>query len=190
MSEERKKAVSLRLSTADLRKIKRISERLEVRDSDVIRFAVKAMLARLSPLSDPAICGRSLVPLLLDSGTELMRHFDLDAEKLDKVVNTGVAEAAKRVEIDDLHILAMIGGELGERVASMPLAPTLMSGAHPAPGYQANGRALLGLPERRGNGMRHYLYEKYMRQPAPAPNSLLAANSAVNGLEARSVGKR
>jgi Arc/MetJ-type ribon-helix-helix transcriptional regulator len=42
--ENRKQAVSIRMSASDVRKIKRLAERLGVRDSDIIRFAVKSML--------------------------------------------------------------------------------------------------------------------------------------------------
>ena len=50
--DSRKQAVSIRMSAADIRSVKRLAERLGVRDSDVIRFAVKVMLGRLAPLHD------------------------------------------------------------------------------------------------------------------------------------------
>ena len=65
MPAGRKKAVSLRLSASDLTKIRRVAKRLDVRDSDVIRFAIKNLLVRLSPLTDPSLTGSALVPLFL-----------------------------------------------------------------------------------------------------------------------------
>ena len=53
--DSRKQAVSIRMSAADIRSVKRLAERLGVRDSDVIRFAVKVMLGRLAPLHDPGV---------------------------------------------------------------------------------------------------------------------------------------
>ena len=47
MVEGRKQAVSIRMNATDVRKVKKLASRLGVRDSDVIRFAVKNMLARL-----------------------------------------------------------------------------------------------------------------------------------------------
>ena len=45
----RKKAVSIRMSPGDIRDVKRLADRLQVRESDVIRFAVKSALMRLEP---------------------------------------------------------------------------------------------------------------------------------------------
>ena len=75
VSGTRKQAVSIRMSRSDVRHIKRLAERLGARDSDVIRFAIKQMLAQLAPLQDPGVGGRGLVPVFLESGPELMRHF-------------------------------------------------------------------------------------------------------------------
>ncbi len=99
----------MRVSVADLRKIKCIAQRLSARESEVLRFAIKTMLSRLSLLSDPAIRGRSLLPLFIDPTKELAAHFDLDASKLDELINGGVDEDAKRVPLDDLHGIAMNG---------------------------------------------------------------------------------
>src|SRR5882762_169881 len=57
--DQRKQAVSIRLGESDIRNIKRIAKRLGVRDSDIIRFALKATLSRIAPLCDPAIRGRT-----------------------------------------------------------------------------------------------------------------------------------
>ena len=67
MIESRKQAVSIRMSPADLRKVKDLARRLSARDSDVIRFAVKAMLGRLAPLFDQQSRGRALVPALVEA---------------------------------------------------------------------------------------------------------------------------
>src|ERR1700690_4006137 len=96
-SDTRKQAVSIRMSRSDVRNIKRLAERLGARDSDVIRFAIKLMLGRLAPLQDPTVSGRSLVPVFIESGPELMRHFELDAARLSSIINDGVEES-RRVE--------------------------------------------------------------------------------------------
>ena len=41
MVDSRKQAISIRMNGADVRKVKKLAQRLAVRDSDVIRFAVK-----------------------------------------------------------------------------------------------------------------------------------------------------
>lgn len=160
MHTGRKKAVSLRLNVADIKRIKRISQKLGVRDSDVIRYAIKNLLFKLSPLSDPAVKGRSLVPLFLEGGAEIVNHFDLDAQRLGAIINEDV-DASQAVSLEDLHLIAMTGGmDSGTRI----------NGAPPA---RVNGGALNGAQasvqhkpppqgERRSNPMRRYLYDKYL----------------------------
>jgi len=81
--DQKKQAVSIRLGESDIRNIKRIAQRLGVRDSDIIRFAIKSTLNRIAPLCDAAIRGRNLVPVLVESGDELIRYFELDAFRLE-----------------------------------------------------------------------------------------------------------
>ncbi|MDB6102105.1 MAG: hypothetical protein JWO52_2104 [Gammaproteobacteria bacterium] len=108
MVEGRKQAVSIRMNGGDVRKVKRLASRLGVRDSDVIRFAVKNMLARLGPLYDPEVHGRNLVPVFVESGAELLRFFEIDASKLEAIINQGV-DAERRVDRDDIALLALTG---------------------------------------------------------------------------------
>lgn len=106
MTDSRRRAVSIRLANADIRNIKRFAKRLGVRDSDIVRFAIKSTFARLAPLCDPAIRGRSLVPVLVEAGDELIRHFELDAFQLEAIVNDQV-EPAEQVEREDIALLSM-----------------------------------------------------------------------------------
>ena len=162
MVEQRKQAVSIRLSDGDVRNIKRLAQRLAVRDSDIIRFAIKSMLNRVSPLCDDAIRGRNLVPVLVESGDELIRYFELDAYRLDSIINER-AGAAARVDRDDIALLAMSG--LREEY----LAMRMQGGVD---------IALDGVTASRS--LRNYLYEKYvyrneqLRRVEQAPASLSA----------------
>jgi Arc/MetJ-type ribon-helix-helix transcriptional regulator len=103
-----KKAVSIRMSRNDIRHIKQLAERLGARESDVIRFAIKTMLEQLAPLQDPKARGRTLVPVFVESGADLVRHFELDAGTLSGIINDGV-EDERRVEPDDIQLIAMSG---------------------------------------------------------------------------------
>jgi hypothetical protein len=141
--DNRKQAVSIRLGESDLRNIKRLAQRLGVRDSDVIRFAIKSMINRISPLCDAAITGRNLMPVLVESGDELMRYFELDAYRLEGIINEGAGEDS-RVDRDDIALLAMSG--LREQYLVMRL----------------NGN---GSPNEAGapkHSLRVYLYDKYI----------------------------
>jgi len=151
--ESRKQAVSIRMNTADVRKVKRLAQRLGVRDSDVIRFAVKCMLARLGPLYDPQVRGRNLVPVFVESGAELLRFFDLDAARLETIINED-ADAARRVDRDDIALLALTGGQ-------EPYAALMLSELNRD---DRGGRSRAG---ELSDSLRNYLYEKYVyRVPA------------------------
>ncbi len=142
MIDQRKQAVSIRLGEGDLRNIKRVAHRLGVRDSDIIRFAIKTMLNRIAPLCDEAINGKNLVPVLVESGDELIRYFELDAYRLDKIINEG---AGTRVERDDIALLAMSG------LREQYLVMRMQGGA--AMSHEAS------TPTR---SLRSYLYDKYV----------------------------
>jgi (2Fe-2S) ferredoxin len=146
--DQRKQAVSIRLGDSDIRNIKRIAKRLGVRDSDIIRFAIKATLSRIAPLCDPGIQGRNLVPVLVESGDELIRYFELDAFRLENIINEHVKEGSQ-VERDDIALLAMSG--LREEYLVMRLK-------------DGNGPSVD--PVSTGYSLRRYLYDKYVYRNA------------------------
>jgi hypothetical protein len=147
--DSRKQAVSIRMNSADVRKVKKLAQRLAVRDSDVIRFAVKCMLTRLGPLYDAEIKGRNLVPVFVESGAELLRFFDLDASRLESIINDDV-DVARRVERDDIALLALTGGQ--EPYAALLLSELYRDERTDAPGELASS-------------LRQYLYDKYVYRP-------------------------
>jgi hypothetical protein len=162
--DSRKQAVSIRMSAADIRSVKRLAERLGVRDSDVIRFAVKVMLGRLAPLHDLGVKGKSLVPVFVESGTDIFRHFELDAMRLDSIINQGADEDA-RVDSDDIQLIAMSGIQQSYarlRLSSIGHAPK-HNGNGNGNGHDKAGRAgKAGEEDELGNSLRKYLYEKYV----------------------------
>lgn len=144
MIEQRKQAVSIRLGETDVRNVKRMARRLGVRDSDIIRFAIKSMLSRISPLCDESINGRNLVPVLVESGDELIRYFELDAFRLESIINQHAVEDL-RVDRDDIALLAMSG--LREQYLVMRMK-------------DGNGAAVESAAPARS--LRNYLYDKYV----------------------------
>ena len=169
--ESRKQAVSIRMSSADVRKIKRLAERLGVRDSDIIRFAVKSMMGKLAPLHDPMIRGRSLMPVFLDYGQELAHHFDLDAARLESIINEQ-ADEKTRVDREDIQLLALSGfGRPYARWSIEPRAvrPQVASADDSSPGKErkaegVNGKARHFEVDEDGKSvsLRAYLFEKYL----------------------------
>lgn len=147
MVEGRKQAVSIRMNVADIRKVKRLAIRLGVRDSDVIRFAVKSTLAKLGPLYDAEVQGRNLVPVFVEWGVELLRFFDLDAARLEAIINDGL-EPEARVDRDDIALLALTGSQ--EPYAALKLSALDRT--------ERRGQSPADLAE----SLRRYLYAKYL----------------------------
>ena len=135
------------MNSTDVRKVKKVASRLGVRDSDVIRFAVKSMLARLGPLYDPEAHGRNLVPVFVESGAELLRFFEIDASRLEAIINGGV-DIERRVERDDIALLALTGSQ--EPYAALKLSELDRS--------ERRERSPAELSE----SLRQYLYAKYV----------------------------
>lgn len=141
------------MNGSDVRRVKKLAARLGVRDSDVIRFAVKSMLAKLGPLYDSEVHGRNLVPVFVESGAELLRFFEIDAAKLETIINNGV-EAERRVERDDIALLALTSAQ--EPYAALKLSE-----------LEQNERPRRG-PAELLESLREYLYAKYVYRPASA----------------------
>lgn len=153
MGEGRKKTVSIRMNATDVRKVKKLAVRLGVRDSDVIRFAVKSMLAKLGPLYDAEAHGRNLLPVFVESGAELLRFFDIDASKLEAIINNGVRDD-RRVDRDDIALLALTS--MQEPYAALKLSE-LDRAERP---HQSPAELL--------ESLRQYLYAKYVYGVAAA----------------------
>jgi hypothetical protein len=135
------------MNSTDVRKVKKVASRLGVRDSDVIRFAVKSMLARLGPLYDPEAHGRNLVPVFVESGADLLRFFEIDASRLEAIINGGV-DIERRVDRDDIALLALTGSQ--EPYAALKLSELDRT--------ERRERSPAELSE----SLRQYLYAKYV----------------------------
>src|ERR1700752_5118285 len=159
--DSRKQAVSIRMTAADVRNVKRLAKRFGVGDSDILRFAVKVMLRRLAPLHEPQGRGRSLVPVFVESGSEIFRFFELDAMRLDSIINEGVDESS-RVEHEDIQLIAMSGIQQSyARLRLSSIGVNKVNGA--LNGKNAAGRAEGSAEEEElGSSLRRYLYEKYV----------------------------
>jgi DNA-binding MltR family transcriptional regulator len=156
----RKRAVSIRMNANDIGNVKKLAQRLGVRDSDVIRCAVKMMMAKLGPLADTTVRGRNLVPVLMESGGDLLRHFDIDAVRLESIINDGVNEGAQ-VEHDDVQLIAMNG--MQRSYIKLRLS-ALNNAQQPESDPQRNN------VERLDESLRQYLFDKYVYRTGLAGN--------------------
>ena len=105
--DDAKRSISLRIHTSDHGKVRIMANRLRTRESDVFRFALKIALAALEPLYDRNCKGVDLMPLLIEHGLAIARHFHLDSRRLELIVNAGVDANDKRVDVEDIELLAM-----------------------------------------------------------------------------------
>ena len=187
MAEGRKQAISLRLGNGDIRRIKQLAKRLGARESDVVRFAIKMMLHRMLPLCDSTVRGRQLVPMLAEVGPEAVQHFDLDAERLDAIVNEGAADE-HRMDLDDITLLTVVGAQ--EAYAKVSLRAMLPASNPPSSGERRNVSPV--------NAMRRHLYDKYgfaehingTRPPASGKEPAAVASVAAAALAGRSKAAR
>jgi hypothetical protein len=164
--DKRKRAVSIRMSGSDVAKVKRLASRLGVRDSDVIRYAVKTMLTKLAPLHDPQVNGRNLLPVFVESGADLFLHFELDANRLEGILNDDAGDEG-RVDHDDIQMIAMSGVQQGYGRWRQPKSgppPTLHLKANAAPAIEPPPASLSRSEPAEATmpSLRDYLYGKYI----------------------------
>lgn len=149
---QRKEVISFRLERSERKKIKELAERLSVRESDLLRYAIRAVVVQLAPLLERDIRGKDLLPVFVDHEAELLRYFDLDAARLDDIINSDCPEDM-RIEAQDLSLLAMSGRDRRNArvwIKSM-IAHEIKSHAPVAGGSDE----LL-------ESLRHYFYQKYV----------------------------
>jgi hypothetical protein len=102
------RSISLRVPCSDWGKMRAISERFRLRESEIFRFGLKIALERMDPLFDSKARGIDLAPLLVVLGPQLVKYFELDTKHLDVIVNGGVSDPARRIATEDLELLAML----------------------------------------------------------------------------------
>ena len=156
----KKQLVSVRLCQPDVDRIQVLASRLHVRESDVIRFALRLAFNRLAPLLDKQTRGRDLIPIFLECGPELTYHFDLEPPVLEAIINDGLDDPDRKVDSHDIELIAALR------------LPNLSTRLKFRPEPEIGRRSLSG-------GLQQYLYEKYV-DPESRPGAL---NACVNSLQ-------
>jgi hypothetical protein len=161
MVENRKHLVSVQLCQSDLERVRAIARRLRVRESEVIRFALRLAFSKLAPLHELNAYGRDLVPIFLECGPELAYHFDLDARTLDAIINGDLDDPQKRVDPEDIEILA---------VSHMMPSCHIQTKIKGLPRLKAGRLNLSG-------ALQQYLHEKYIEPDQAQRNHHAPTNS-------------
>lgn len=142
-----KRSVSFRIDNIDFDKIKAITRRMRIRESDIFRFAIKMTLDKLSPLSDESMKGIDIMPVFVECGPDIALHFNLDSSRIEHIINYDVENSADRVDSEDIGLLAM--SAMPERYLSAKL------------------KNLVDKPiEKEGvsEALREYLHDKYLEK--------------------------
>lgn len=147
----RTNAISLRLSETDRSKLKTVADRLQVREADVLRYAIDMTLSRLGPLQDIETRGVDLLPIFVESGAEMLRFFSIDSRQLEKIINEGVEGTERQVDGKDIALLVR---SFREEAAAIVQLHALLG----VPG--AAEESLSVLRQR----FRDFLYRKYLFQ--------------------------
>jgi hypothetical protein len=112
------------------------------------------MVNRLSPLAEDNPSGKDLLALFIENGAELSGVFDLDTDKLERILSTGTGNHARRIGRRDLELLAMSGNT--DPYRNMLIRETI-------------GPA--GDPEEITSMLRKYLYTKYLDESKTPPDT-------------------
>ncbi len=147
----RTNAVSLRLSETDRSKLKTVADRLDVREADVLRYAIDITLSRLGPLLDKEASGVDLLPVFVESGADLLRFFSIDSRRLEAIINEGVSNTSQLVEQKDIALLVRSFRE--EAAAMVHLNALLGNSENSSEGFSTLKRRF-----------HDYLYRKYFYQ--------------------------
>tara|TARA_R110002073_G_scaffold794_12_gene5807 strand:- start:86 stop:595 length:510 start_codon:yes stop_codon:yes gene_type:complete len=107
-SPDTKRSISLRMNQSDYDRIRTIAKRMRTRESDVFRFLLRLALAQVAPLDNGRNAGAELLPAFVNFPVELANHFELDAERIQRVINDG-ADPENAVDEHDIELLAMAG---------------------------------------------------------------------------------
>jgi hypothetical protein len=107
INDNSKRSISMRISTSDYGRIKCISRRLRVGESEVFRYLIKVGLSEISALCHSSAKTSEVLNVFVEHGASLVPHFNLTAERLNDVINRPSVINDVQVDRDDLELLAM-----------------------------------------------------------------------------------
>jgi Arc/MetJ-type ribon-helix-helix transcriptional regulator len=105
MARKPKEMAAVRLDPGDRRKIKALADRLQVNESDVIRYAIKQALDDLAALTDRAKHGSELFPAFIEHGPDKARYLGVDADKLDDILHSQLQSEVQRVPRTEMDMV-------------------------------------------------------------------------------------
>jgi hypothetical protein len=107
INDNSKRSISIRINTSDYGRIKEASRRLRVRESEVFRFLVKIGLSEIEALYQSNATKLDLLQAFAAHSADFVSHFNLNATRLDQIINRPDRPDEPQVEMDDLELLVM-----------------------------------------------------------------------------------
>ncbi|MDH5570784.1 MAG: hypothetical protein OEY89_03400 [Gammaproteobacteria bacterium] len=103
--------ISVRLSDNDLLKLKGIAQRLDVNNSEVIRYAIKTIINKLIVLSGTGaqVDTQALILALIENCNDLNRYFNFDSDKFEKILDYSDSNISIALEKQDIELLSLCG---------------------------------------------------------------------------------
>jgi hypothetical protein len=114
--------------------------------------------------------------VFVESGTDIFRYLELDAMRLEAIINEG-ADETSRVDHEDIQLIAMSG--IQQSYAKLRLS-SMGNGKSSA--SRSNG---VGDQEELSSSLRRYLYEKYIYRDEQRSSQTLEMHHEGYGLEAK-----
>jgi hypothetical protein len=109
MGDKKKKVVSIRIHDSDHNKIKLVAKRLQVRESDVFRYAIKSTLKKTSPLQQDKPRQDEVIAMLVDLVQELTYYLGLDSEQMQSIVAELTNRHINDLDDADMELLVLSG---------------------------------------------------------------------------------
>jgi len=123
-----------------------MAKRLQVREVEIIRFALQLTFTKLAALYRHNACGQDLIPVFLEFGPELMHHFNMDSQAVERVINGDLDDSHQQVDSHDIELMTL---------------------SQVMPAYHFHSK-LKGLPKLEAGrldlsaALQQYLYQKYI----------------------------
>jgi hypothetical protein len=109
MGDNKKKVVSIRIHDSDHNKIKLVAKRLQVRESDIFRYAIKSLLKKTLPLQHDRPRQDEVIAMLVDLVQELTYYLGLDTEHMQSVIAEVTNRHINELDDEDIELLVLSG---------------------------------------------------------------------------------
>ncbi len=109
IDDDAMRSISFRIHVSDYGRLRFLSKKLRIRNSEVFRLLVRIALEHLAPLYDESTTEESRLVLLATLGPQLASYFNYDAAALKAKFRWRSADGQFLVEDEDFELVATCG---------------------------------------------------------------------------------